>query len=230
MKKRLITLALLAASIFQTSDTFAACGLFGRIFGGRRACCQQSCYRYAPTYPAYATTCGTCQGGTCTTTSAPEPMQFPEELQNFDEFKPETCEAPTCTNCEPSTPSCGSAPTCSLCKPLRTVAESVYLAKVNAVRFKYGRAPLSLDANLERGCENHANWMASYGVLQHASGGYGSGEIIAQNNGVGIETALTQWQNSSAHAALLLNPYFSKCGIATKRDAYGRNWCVMRFM
>lgn len=210
MKKRLITLALLAASIFQTSDTFAACGFFGRIFGGRRACCQQSCYRYAPTYPAYTTTCGTCQGGTCTT-SEPEP-------------------APTCATCEPSTPSCGSAPSCKLCQPLRTVAESVYLAKVNAVRFKYGRAPLTLDASLERGCENHANWMASYGVLQHASGGYGSGEIIAQNNGVGIETALTQWQNSSAHAALLLNPYFSKCGIATKRDAYGRNWCVMRFM
>lgn len=210
MKKRLITLALLAASIFQTSDTFAACGLFGRIFGGRRACCQQSCYRYAPTYPAYATTCGTCQNGTCTT-SEPEP-------------------APTCTTCESSEPSYGSAPSCSLCKPLRTVAESVYLAKVNAVRFKYGRAPLTLDASLERGCENHANWMASYGVLQHASGGYGSGEIIAQNNGVGIETALGQWQNSSAHAALLLNPYFSKCGIATKRDAYGRNWCVMRFM
>ena len=211
MKSTLLK-CLLALAVVCTPMTSYAWG--GRCcgFGWFRRPCARTYYPSC----GYATGCNSgrctipsCSGGSCTV-DAPSAV-------------------PTVSDC----PSCDSSNGCAVCDiargAVKTVAESIYLTKVNAVRARYGRAPLRIDATLERGCEQHAAWMANYGVLQHASGGYGSGEIIAQNNGVGIETALGQWQNSSAHAALLLNPYFSRCGIATKRDAYGRNWCVMRF-
>lgn len=265
MLRKLAILAVIASAIFQSSTSYAWCGLFGR-----RACAPcasrcysscgrsystcESCYAYAPTYSTFSpATCGscyngkcvagncgsqTCTNGSCRIEDAPKPCgPLPEELDNVtkESLEQPTCTTPSKTSFPEASPTC-STETCPSCRladlakqPLKTVAESVYLARVNSIRRQYGVRSLTLDAYLEQGCEAHANFMARYRVLQHASSGYGRGEIIAQNYSVGIETALNQWLNSPAHRSILLSPNAVSCGVAAKRDGYGCNWCVMRF-
>lgn len=109
------------------------------------------------------------------------------------------------------------------------VSAAVMLAQVNALRARYGRAALTLDVALTQGAEAHCANEAQAGRIYHAPGcGY---EITAQNwDAEGIETALNQWLTSSVgHRDLLLAAGFSKCGIAYRRAADGRNYCTIRF-
>lgn len=148
------------------------------------------------------------------------------------------CETTTCEPCDAvsETTTCVNG-VCPIRKPIantvraiaETAVESVQLAKINATRARYGRRSLALDVYLLSGSKQQSNWMANWGRLQHGRGGYG-GEIIAMNYGVGIDTAIQQWLHSPAHCALLLNKNFTRAGVATQRDRYGRNWCTVRFM
>lgn len=109
------------------------------------------------------------------------------------------------------------------------VSAAVMLAQVNALRARYGRAALTLDVALTQGAEAHCANEAQAGRIYHAPGcGY---EITAQNwDAEGIETALNQWLTSSVgHRDLLLAAGFTKCGIAYRRAADGRNYCTIRF-
>ena len=158
--------------------------------------------------------CGACET-TCETKETTEPLPPCGAVKT-------TCET-TCGSSRVATCRGGFCPLGGVVKT--TVAET-YLAAANAVRALRGLAPLAYDPNLDAGCENHARSMARFGGLFHAGG---VAEICAQNNGSGIDYALNQWEHSAGHASILFNARYTRAGVAAYRDAYGRNWCVMRF-
>lgn len=109
---------------------------------------------------------------------------------------------------------------------VQTVAATArFLIVANALRARYGLAPLKADVGLDAGCRGQVGICARRGALVH---GAGCAEILAQNT-VGFEYAVSQWATSREHAALLLNPSFRYAGVAVERDANGRFWCAMRF-
>lgn len=162
-----------------------------------------------------------------------EPVQ--ETIQPCEPVEtttPTPCEA--CVEYEPIKTESGalvfrSCPSgaCPLAAGAKTAVAAVssLLEKVNATRARYGLRALSADASLKGGAQYQASFCASRGALIH---GTGVAEILAQN-GQGIETALSQWLNSPAHRALLLNPAFNYAGVAVHRDGGGRVWCAVRF-
>ncbi len=138
--------------------------------------------------------------------------------------------APSCATGTCATGACVGG-SCPIVDGVKKVAETAleigYLAKVNAVRARYGLSRLALDANLDLQCASHCRNMATAGYIYHAPGcGY---EIVASNSDEGVDNALVQWQQSPAHAAILLNPSFTRCGVQVCKDVYGRNYCAMRF-
>lgn len=124
--------------------------------------------------------------------------------------------------------------------PLRTTAKAAsnvartavaapingFLAAVNAVRAQYGLRALAADSSLTAGSSRQVTICASRQTLIHAGG---VAEILAQNN-TGYNTAIQQWLTSRmGHRELLLNPNFTRAGVATYRDGYGRVWCAVQF-
>lgn len=108
---------------------------------------------------------------------------------------------------------------------VENTVDHIFIARANVIRASYGLQPLVVDSYLDQGSNQHANWMASYGVLQHATGYV---EIIAQN-WTGPFASFDQWLNSPAHRAILLSSYYTRAGFGYRRDSYGRIWCCMRF-
>lgn len=111
-------------------------------------------------------------------------------------------------------------------EPTKVVGE-VLLQELNATRRRYGLRELVLDETLQDGAAAHCENEARRGAIFHAQGcGW---EITAQNyDAQGIRTALSQWLNSGAHAAILLGG-FTRCGVASYRSSDGRNYCTARF-
>lgn len=158
---------------------------------------------------------------------------------------------PTCARCESapqSSPASPASPTSSPCDPATTLEEyepepipeeaEVALERINAARISANCRPLVYDEELQAGAERHCRRMSLFGGLFHASGRYW--EVCAQNGGSGIDEAVRQWSNSRGfwrlfggrsygHAEIMLNPNATRCGVATYRDRFGRNWCVARF-
>lgn len=183
---------------------------------------------------------------------AAQMYQHSETAQSYGETQtpPSPCGAATiysqesATTCEYLPTDKGNIAVSSRPCPLRAIGETVasiprnvaqrvsaavMLAQVNALRARYGRAALTLDVALTQGAEAHCANEAQAGRIYHAPGcGY---EITAQNwDAEGIETALNQWLTSSVgHRDLLLAAGFTKCGIAYRRAADGRNYCTIRF-
>ena len=74
------------------------------------------------------------------------------------------------------------------------------IALINQNRALAGLPPLKVDINLVNGCQNHSQWMQSYG-FQHASNG--GRECIAM--GVNTpESLVNMWMNSSGHRAIIM--------------------------
>lgn len=108
-----------------------------------------------------------------------------------------------------------------------TVVGEVLLQELNATRRRYGLRELILDETLQEGAAAHCKNEARRGAIFHAQGC--GREITAQNyDAQGIRTALSQWLNSRAHAAILLGG-FTKCGVSSYRSMDGRNYCTARF-
>lgn len=233
--KKILILASLALVVFGSSDAFAQCRLLGR-FGALRA--QRSTYwrydQYEPSFEHY----GTGLYKSVNDAAPCGPVVSQEEPADANGCEPVSEDDPIGAygsengsaerSCDVSDRNDGP---CRLAggirKVVNNVVENVYLARVNAVRVGYGLRKLELDKELDAQCAQHCRNMASAGYIYHApSCGY---EIVASNGETGIECALWQWKRSAAHAAILLNPNLTRCGVQTYRDAYGRNFCAMRF-
>ena len=257
--KRFAIIAALAT--MAAPPTVNAQGLFYRLSGGASACAGGVC-RYRATSYSYARSAEYTPAPCAQATSAPEPCDpvtadTPAPCDPVTPAAPEPCDPVTTTTpapepCDPvtaETPApCDPVATCEggdecvggSC-PLRAavratvdnVAAVAALAKINALRARYGLRALVLDASLQSGAEAHCAAQARAGRVYHAAG---SGwEICAVNGGAGIDGALTQWLASSGrygrygHREILLNASFTRVGVATVRTADGRNYCTCRF-
>lgn len=216
-------------------DNVAPCGPF------QSTCEGGSCLIDASTVePCQAVEQTTqCAEGGCAAFQTPtlppcEPVQTSEDVVDENGWKA-VPENPSCSPCGSVEASCISnnsrGQSCRIAgnikKAVKKVVENIYLAKVNAVRARYGLCRLAIDKDLDAQCANHCMNMAVAGYIFHAPAcGY---EIVASNNEIGIEGALQQWQQSPGHAAILLNPNLTRCGVQTYRDSFGRNYCAMRF-
>lgn len=214
---------------------------------------------YTPAPCAQATSAPEPCDPVTTTTPAPEPCDpvttsSPEPCAPVTADTPAPCD-PVTTEPEPCAPvtaraECGGdvrynrtsgdecvGGSCPLRVAVRSTVDNVAavaaLAKINAIRARYGLRALVLDATLQSGAEAHCAAQARAGRVYHVAG---SGwEICAVNAGAGIDGALTQWLASSGgfgrygHREILLNASFTRVGVATVRTADGRNYCTCRF-
>lgn len=211
--------------------------------------CAQATSAPEPCDPVTADTPAPCDP---VTTPAPEPCDpvttttpAPEPCAPVTADTPAPCDpVSTCEGCDHFRDAAkmvagdecvGGA--CPLRDAVRSTVDNVAavaaLAKINALRARYGLRALVLDATLQSGAEAHCAAQARAGRVYHAAG---SGwEICAVNGGAGIDGALAQWVASSGgfgrygHREILLNASFTRVGVATVRTADGRNYCTCRF-
>ena len=232
--------ALVAFCAFAGTQTANA-----QIFGGRfaRVCrggvCQRANYNYRAytSYNVNACANGQCAEyapGPCANVETVEPC-FP--VETVEPCEPvNACEpVETVAPCDPVA-NCEQVETCEQCangvcprrpvaQALRRVAFTVELARINAARLLRGLNPLTYDVSLEQTAIASCNEMARQGRLVHVYGGY---EICAYNYSAGIDGAIRQWQASPAHSRLLYGS-FTRCGVATVTDRFGRTWFAVRF-
>lgn len=104
-----------------------------------------------------------------------------------------------------------------------------YLA---AIRSEYGLPPLRSDTRLEKAALQQANLMARSGRMAHTTGWGKDFATRMKTNGVegaaaeniaygAMEPAelFTRWMNSSGHRRNMLDPRFSRFGLAYAREA-----------
>lgn len=221
-------------SIIAAVVALSASTAFAQCWGGR---CYTRVYQYAPTYGYW--TSGQCTP--CERVQACVPVETVPPCADVPNKYSEVVDA-----CVESVPPCGNvtstpAPceTCGEYSPIKTdglvyrscptgacplTAVASLLDALNATRARYGLRALAYDATLTGGSQYQASYCASRGALIHGSGA----EVLAYNN-EGVETALRQWLNSPAHRALLLNPSFTRGGIAIHRTSSGRVYVAARF-
>ena len=234
--KRFAIIAALAT--MAAPATVNAQGLFYRLSGGASACAGGVC-RYRATSYSYARSAEYTPAPCAQATTAPEPCA-PVTADTPAPCDPVT----TCEGCDHTRAAAkmvavdecvgGSCPLRAAARAtVDNVAAVAALAKINALRARYGLRALVLDASLQRGAEAHCAAQARAGRVYHAAG---SGwEICAVNGGAGIDAALAQWVASSGgygrygHREILLNASFTRVGVATVRTADGRNYCTCRF-
>lgn len=197
------------SAIYGANSSCYAWG--GRIFNGRGVC----------------STCnwGKCCGGQCATRAAASVDDETTTLVYPKDDVVAPCEAvEACDAVE----ACGTCDACANNRPVANAVKTVVNAltsRLNAVRAARGCRALQRDAQLEAEALEQCKAMASYGGLFHRGG---AAEICAYNYGSGIDGALNQWTGSGAHFQILFGGY-TRVGVATYRDAYGRNWCCARF-
>lgn len=239
MKRRYIAIAAALAATLAVNDANAQIFRFRCANGACQYRSSQFNYTPIPT----AAPCEPCQ----TVVDDPEPCEpaqtVVEPCEPVQTTAPEPCEPvrTTCEGCDQvrdvakmvQVGECvgGACPIRRIVggtvDTVQTVAATArFLAAANALRARYGLAPLQADVGLDAACKGQVGICARRGALIH---GAGAPEILAQNTS-GFEFAVSQWAASrSGHAELLLNPSFRFAGVAMERDAYGRYWCAMRF-
>lgn len=215
---------------------FVAC--YALIFGSAFYGASSSCYAWGGRLFGFrCQTCQTCANGQCYAQPVAAPCEAVTTLTDpIEEDKPAPCKpvevvAPceAVENCDAVEP-CGACETCArnakkpVFRPVQTVVNAL-ANRLNAVRAARGCRALQCDAQLEAEALAQCKAMATRGGLFHRGG---AAEICAYNYGSGIDGALNQWTCSGAHFRILFGGY-TRVGVATYRDAYGRNWCCARF-
>ncbi|MGF7009362.1 CAP domain-containing protein [Aminobacter sp. BE322] len=122
-------------------------------------------------------------------------------------------------------------------------ASTTGVAYLQTIRSEYGLPPLQPDATLERAALQQAAFMASSGKMEHTTGWGRDFAARMNDNGVagaaaeniahgGMEPAklFSMWMNSEGHRRNMLDPRFSKFGLAYVREAKGsdkRYWALV---
>lgn len=93
----------------------------------------------------------------------------------------------------------------------------------NKEREKRGLRSLKIDFKLVRSARVHCSWMARARRMQHSSAN------VAENIAMGQRSssqALRAWMNSQGHRANILNPRYSRIGVAAYQSPNGTiYWC-----
>ena len=114
---------------------------------------------------------------------------------------------------------------------------ATYLA---AIRSQNGLSPLSADTRLERAAAQQAGFMASAGDMGHSTGwGKGFSRRMKQNDIAGPaaenvaygamtpQKLFSMWMDSSGHRRNMLDPRFSRYGLASAEDGKGRRYWAL---
>ena len=108
-------------------------------------------------------------------------------------------------------------------KPALFEHESHVIEKTNAERARHGLRPLELDKRLLDSARGHAAWMTRTHNMQHT--GQPVGENIAMGQSSSTEV-VRDWMNSPGHRANILNPGYTRIGVAAYTAPDGTTfWC-----
>lgn len=122
-------------------------------------------------------------------------------------------------------------------------ASTTGIAYLQTIRSENGLPPLSPDSTLERAALQQAAYMARSGKMEHTTG-WGK-DFAARMKDGGVEGAAAEniahggmepaklfsmWMNSAGHRRNMLDPRFSKFGLAYVRESKGsdkRYWALV---
>ncbi len=101
--------------------------------------------------------------------------------------------------------------------------EARVVERTNVQRAQHGLPPLSVDPRLLTSARRHAAWMTNSRSLTHTSQAVGENIAMGQNSSAEVINA---WMNSSGHRANILNPGYTRIGVAAFTTPDGTIfWC-----
>jgi uncharacterized protein YkwD len=101
--------------------------------------------------------------------------------------------------------------------------EARVIERTNSHRAHHGLPPLSVDPILVRSARRHAAWMTNSRSMTHTSQAVGENIAMGQHSSGEV---LTAWMNSSGHRANILNPGYTRIGVAAYTTPEGTiYWC-----
>lgn len=97
------------------------------------------------------------------------------------------------------------------------------IERTNSQRARHGLPPLSVDPRLVSSARRHAAWMTNSRSLAHTSLPVGENIAMGQSSSAEVINA---WMNSSGHRANILNPGYTRIGVAAFATPNGTiYWC-----
>lgn len=101
--------------------------------------------------------------------------------------------------------------------------EARVVERTNAQRARHGLRPLSVDPWLLTSARRHAAWMTNSRSMTHTSQSVGENIAMGQNSSAEV---INSWMNSSGHRANILNPGYTRIGVAAYCTPSGTiYWC-----
>lgn len=101
--------------------------------------------------------------------------------------------------------------------------EARVVERTNVQRAQHGLPPLSVDPWLLTSARRHAAWMTNSRSLTHTSQSVGENIAMGQNSSAEV---INSWMNSSGHRANILNPGYTRIGVAAFTTPDGTIfWC-----
>ncbi len=101
--------------------------------------------------------------------------------------------------------------------------EARVVERTNAQRARHGLPPLSVDQKLLSSARRHAAWMTNSRSLTHTTQPVGENIAMGQRSSAEV---INSWMNSSGHRANILNPGYTRIGVAAYVTPGGTiYWC-----
>ena len=101
--------------------------------------------------------------------------------------------------------------------------EARVIERTNSQRARYGLPPLSVDPSLVHSARRHAAWMTNSRSLVHTTQPVGENIAMGQSSSAEV---IRDWMNSSGHRANILNPGYTRIGVACYVTPGGTiYWC-----
>jgi uncharacterized protein YkwD len=101
--------------------------------------------------------------------------------------------------------------------------EARVIERTNAQRVRRGLRPLRVDTGLLQSARRHAAWMTRNHSMVHTGQPVGENIAMGQNSS---DEVINTWMNSSGHRANILNPGYTRIGVAAYTTPGGTiYWC-----
>ncbi|MEX2112599.1 MAG: CAP domain-containing protein [Pirellulales bacterium] len=101
--------------------------------------------------------------------------------------------------------------------------EARVIERTNSQRIRHGLRPLRVDRRLVGSARRHAAWMTNSRSMTHTSDSVAENIAMGQNSSAEVINA---WMNSSGHRANILNPGYTRIGVAAYVTPGGTiYWC-----
>lgn len=102
--------------------------------------------------------------------------------------------------------------------------ESKLIEQTNAMRARHGMKPLVVSLQLVNSSRSHAAYMCRSRNFSHSNNNVAENIAMGQST---VDEAMRSWMNSPGHRANILNPRYTRIGVAAYRLGDGRPvyWC-----